>query len=162
MSLEILLGTSLVDQWLGPGASTAGLTGSIPGRGTKIPHVCGVAKKRSSSSSFLYEDFPPPSFSPLARVCWNMSVDNPRGLPRCTPPRSQEQRPLTGFLLLLLLSFPNFKLNRVPNSDSSRLQCLICHFQPASSSTPFLVYLVSQNVIFTHTHTHAHTWIQYS
>ena len=112
MSLEILLGTSLVDQWLGPGASTAGLTGSIPGRGTKIPHVCGVAKKRSSSSSFLYEDFPPPSFSPLARVCWNMSVDNPRGLPRCTPPRSQEQRPLTGLPSSPFVVFSQFQIEQ--------------------------------------------------
>ena len=80
----------------------------------------------------------------------------PEGCPAALPQEVRSKDPSLGFLLLLLLSFPNFKLNRVPNSDSSRLQCLICHFQPASSSTPFLVYLVSQNVIFTHTHTHTH------
>ena len=32
-------GTSLVVQWLGPGAFTAEGSGSIPGRGTKIPQA---------------------------------------------------------------------------------------------------------------------------
>ena len=40
-----ILGTSLAVQWLRLCVSTAGGTGSIPGRGTKIPHAtCGVAK----------------------------------------------------------------------------------------------------------------------
>ena len=34
-----ILGTSLAVQWLGLGASPAGGTGSIPGRGTKILHA---------------------------------------------------------------------------------------------------------------------------
>ena len=59
----------------------------------------------------------------------------PEGCPAALPQEVRSKDPSLGFLLLLLLSFPNFKLNRVPNSDSSRLQCLICHFQPASSST---------------------------
>ena len=35
-------------QWLGFHASTAGVTGSIPGGGTKIPHatLCGQKKKK--------------------------------------------------------------------------------------------------------------------
>ena len=41
------LGTSLVVQWLGLCASTAGGEGSILGQGTKIPHAmcCGQKKK---------------------------------------------------------------------------------------------------------------------
>ena len=41
-------GNSLVVQWLGLRASTAGDTGSISGRGTKIPHAawCGQINKR--------------------------------------------------------------------------------------------------------------------
>ena len=35
----MISGTSLVVQWLGLRASTAGDTGSIPGWGTKIPHA---------------------------------------------------------------------------------------------------------------------------
>ena len=39
-------GTSLVIRWLGLRTSTAQGMGSIPGRGTKIPHAkCSVAKK---------------------------------------------------------------------------------------------------------------------
>ena len=41
-------GTPLEVQWLGLCASTAGGTGSIPGRKTKIPHAawCGRKKKK--------------------------------------------------------------------------------------------------------------------
>ena len=49
--LEILqntktYGTSLAVQWLRFCASNAGGMGSIPGRGTKIPHVADTAKKK--------------------------------------------------------------------------------------------------------------------
>ena len=48
------MGTFLVVLWLRLHASNAGAVGSIPGRGTKIPHggelrshiPCGVAKKK--------------------------------------------------------------------------------------------------------------------
>ena len=48
-------GTSLVVQWLGLRASTAGGTGSIPGQGTKIPQaVCpSSTKKEIPKSHFL-------------------------------------------------------------------------------------------------------------
>ena len=39
-------GTSLAVQGFGLGGSTAGDTGSIPGRGTKIPHVTWCADKK--------------------------------------------------------------------------------------------------------------------
>ena len=39
-------GNSLVVQWLGLRASTAGSMGSIPGRGTKIPPCCAVRPKK--------------------------------------------------------------------------------------------------------------------
>ena len=39
------LGNSLVGQWLGLRASTAGGTGSIPGQGTKIPHATQCGQK---------------------------------------------------------------------------------------------------------------------
>ena len=43
------MGTSLTVQWLRLRASNAGDTGSIPGRGTKIPHAThGMAKKTKS------------------------------------------------------------------------------------------------------------------
>ena len=38
-------GTSLMVQWLGLRASTAGGTGSIPGQGTKIPHAARHGQK---------------------------------------------------------------------------------------------------------------------
>ena len=42
-----ILGTPLVVQWLGLGASNAAGMGSIPGWGTKVPHVvlCGQNNK---------------------------------------------------------------------------------------------------------------------
>ena len=45
---ELGRGTSLVVQWLGLHASTAGGTGSIPGRGTRIPCAvrCSPKKKK--------------------------------------------------------------------------------------------------------------------
>ena len=46
---KITTGTSLVVQWLGLGASTAalqGAPGSIPGGGTKIPHVAQLSQKK--------------------------------------------------------------------------------------------------------------------
>ena len=39
------LGTSLAVQWLGLHASNAGCTGSIPGRGPKIPHAMWYGQK---------------------------------------------------------------------------------------------------------------------
>ena len=39
LSIKKEAGTSLVVQWLRVGASTAEGTGSVPGRGTKIPHA---------------------------------------------------------------------------------------------------------------------------
>ena len=42
-----LEGTSLAVQWLRLHASTAGGMGSIPGRGTKIPHAARCGQKRS-------------------------------------------------------------------------------------------------------------------
>ena len=39
------LGTSLAVEWLRHHACTLGGTGSMPGRGAKIPHPCGQKKK---------------------------------------------------------------------------------------------------------------------
>ena len=48
-------GTSLAVQWLRCHASTAGDTGSIPVKGTKILHaVCGVAKKKKKKRDHAY------------------------------------------------------------------------------------------------------------
>ena len=47
---NVILGTSLVVQWLGLQASTAGGPSSIPGRGTKIPHATGGKKKKTFSN----------------------------------------------------------------------------------------------------------------
>ena len=44
--LKKLLGTSLVVQWLGPHASTAGSKGSVPGQGTMIPQAKQQDKKK--------------------------------------------------------------------------------------------------------------------
>ena len=44
------LGNSLVVQWLGLLASTAGSTGSIPGQGTKIPHAARRSQKENHFS----------------------------------------------------------------------------------------------------------------
>ena len=44
-SFKNILGTSLVVQWLGLRASTAGGTGLIPGQGTKILHAAWPKKK---------------------------------------------------------------------------------------------------------------------
>ena len=41
-----LPGNSLAVQWLGLHASTAGVTGSIPGWGTKIPHATWQSQKK--------------------------------------------------------------------------------------------------------------------
>ena len=54
---KMILGTSLVAHWLKLWASSAGGTGSIPGRGTKILYAgwCGQKnnKKRRRITSFL-------------------------------------------------------------------------------------------------------------
>ena len=48
ISKELSFRNSVVVQWLGPCASTAGGMGSIPGQGTKIPQAawCGQRKKK--------------------------------------------------------------------------------------------------------------------
>ena len=48
-------GTSLAVQWLRLRASTAGGTGSTPGRGTKIPHARRPKKKKKKSFECYYE-----------------------------------------------------------------------------------------------------------
>ena len=51
-------GTSLAVQWLRCHASTAGDTGSIPVKGTKILHaVCGVAKKKKREIMHIYYQY---------------------------------------------------------------------------------------------------------
>ena len=52
---KLFLGNSLAVQWLGLCASTAGDTGSIPGRGTKILHAEQHAKKKMKKKVFLAE-----------------------------------------------------------------------------------------------------------
>ena len=42
-------GTSLTVQWLRLSTSTAEGTGSIPGRGTKIPHTCMLLDQKKST-----------------------------------------------------------------------------------------------------------------
>ena len=44
-------GTSLAVQWLRLHASTAGGAGSIPGRGTKIPHAAWHSQKNEKENS---------------------------------------------------------------------------------------------------------------
>ena len=44
--MYIVIGTSLVVQWLRLCASSAGSMGSIPGQGTKIPHAMWRGKKK--------------------------------------------------------------------------------------------------------------------
>ena len=58
MGLEILIeksstGNSLALQWLRSHASSAGVSGSIPGQGTKIPHACHLAKKKKVIYSWM-------------------------------------------------------------------------------------------------------------
>ena len=52
--------TSLVVQWLRLGTSTAGGTGSIPGRGTKIPHASQCSQKKEKDILIP----PPPTKGP--------------------------------------------------------------------------------------------------
>ena len=49
-------GTSLVIQWLRCPPYTAGVAGSIPGQGTKIPHAtwCGKKKKKKKCNNKKY------------------------------------------------------------------------------------------------------------
>ena len=49
---KLLRGTSLAVQWLGLHASTAGGSGSIPGRGTKILHAAQHSQKKKKKASF--------------------------------------------------------------------------------------------------------------
>ena len=51
--LKTILWTSLVVQWLRLRASTAGGTGLIPGRGTKIPHAAQRGKKKKKKKNSL-------------------------------------------------------------------------------------------------------------
>ena len=44
-------GNSLEVQWLGIHTSTAGGTGSIPGRGTKIPHAARRSQKQTKKKT---------------------------------------------------------------------------------------------------------------
>ena len=48
-------GNSRVVQWSGPHTSTAVCPGSIPGRGTKIPQVHGVTRKKKNPRSKCYQ-----------------------------------------------------------------------------------------------------------
>ena len=50
---DIKIGNSLAVQWLGLRTFTAGVQGSIPGRGTKIPHAaqCGKTNKQTKNLS---------------------------------------------------------------------------------------------------------------
>ena len=43
---DFLVGNSLVVQWLGLCASTAGDMGSIPGQATNVPHAAQCGQKR--------------------------------------------------------------------------------------------------------------------
>ena len=43
---DIMVGTSLVVQWLGLGAFTAVGPGLIPGRGTKVPQAAWLSQKK--------------------------------------------------------------------------------------------------------------------
>ena len=47
-----ILGNSLVVQWLGLHASTAGAPGSIPGQGTKIPQATAWPKIKNKKKFF--------------------------------------------------------------------------------------------------------------
>ena len=47
------MGTSLVGQWLRLHAFSAGGVGSIPGRGTKIPHAVWPKKKKKISQMYV-------------------------------------------------------------------------------------------------------------
>ena len=49
----VYLGNSLVVQWLGLRASTAGGMRSVPGRGTKILHVSSTAEKKKKMLCIL-------------------------------------------------------------------------------------------------------------
>ena len=49
---QVLLGTSLAVQWLRLHTSTSGVTGSIPGEGTKIPHAARHGQKRKKIGTF--------------------------------------------------------------------------------------------------------------
>ena len=51
---KYLLWTSLAVQWLRLHTSTAGDTGSIPGRGTKIPQSCTVQPKKKICSWWMH------------------------------------------------------------------------------------------------------------
>ena len=46
---EERLGTSLVNQWLKLGISNEGVTDSIPGWGTKIPHAAKDCQKKKKN-----------------------------------------------------------------------------------------------------------------
>ena len=49
-----VLGNSLAIQWLGLSTSTAGGMGSIPGRGTKIPHAAQHGQKNDKVLSWAH------------------------------------------------------------------------------------------------------------
>ena len=50
-----VLRNSLVVQWLGLHASTAGGTGSVPGQGTKIPHAAWQGQKNFNVLLFTWK-----------------------------------------------------------------------------------------------------------
>ena len=56
-------GTSLAVQWLGLCTSTAGGTGSIPGRGTKFSHAEQRGQKEKKKKLNDREDFKPVSIA---------------------------------------------------------------------------------------------------
>ena len=53
-----LQGISLVVQWLGHHTSTAGVTGSNPGQGTKIPHAMKHNQKKKKNAIIKPYDGP--------------------------------------------------------------------------------------------------------
>ena len=54
ININNIIGTSLAVQWLGLLASTAGCTGLIPDRGTKIPQAAWCGQKKKKKKDIFY------------------------------------------------------------------------------------------------------------